>query len=114
MLIDDSSIDRFIAEKVIRQTYFANEILSMPHARLALDHLATIKDEAMVPNLIFLDIYMPEMDGFQFLEQYAKLPDLVRKRNILMLSSSITPVDLNRASSDPYVFKFLEKPITAV
>lgn len=54
MIIDDSNIDRFVAEKVIRQTYFAGEIITMPSAQLALDYLRVITDETSLPGIISL------------------------------------------------------------
>lgn len=113
MIIDDSNIDRFVAEKMIRQTYFAEHILTVPSAQLALDYLGVIKDEESLPDIIFLDINMPGMTGFEFLERYRELPELIRRQSIVMLSSTISQKDIDKATADPYVITFMEKPVSA-
>ena len=63
--------------------------------------------------VIFLDIMMPQMDGFQFLEAFEKLPEDQRMQmKVVMLSTSESFKDLNRANKNPYVRKFLNKPLT--
>jgi len=65
-----------------------------------------------LPGVIFLDIMMPGMDGFAFLEEFDKLPDPVRKTSkVIMLSTSESFKDLNRANQNRYVYKFLNKPL---
>ena len=65
------------------------------------------------PEVIFLDINMPEMDGFQFLDEYEKLPENQRMQmKVVLLSTSESFKDLNRANKNPYVRKFLNKPLT--
>jgi CheY-like chemotaxis protein len=64
-------------------------------------------------SLILLDIHMPGIDGFSFLEEFAKLnPALRRTWSIYMLSSSISPVDIKRAEAHPLVTGYVMKPLT--
>ncbi|WP_256009082.1 response regulator [Desertivirga xinjiangensis] len=114
MVVDDAKIDRFLAEKVISKYSFAEEVVSVESAISALDYLSTnTGDEEALPDLIFLDINMPEMNGFEFLAEYNKLPENIKKKCIIiMLSSSLHPEDKELALQSPYVCQFLNKPLT--
>ena len=114
LLVDDSEIDNFINSKLITKTHFAKETVEKLSGSAALEYLKTeCKKAESLPEVIFLDIMMPVMDGFGFLEEYEKLPDLIRdKCKIIMLSSSESFKDLNRANSSRLVNKFLNKPLS--
>lgn len=114
LLIDDNDIDNFINKKLLLKTKFAVDIVEKKSATSALDYLKSMVDEPEnVPDIIFLDIMMPVMDGFDFLEEYDSLSDVIKSRcRIIMLSSTESFKDLNRANSNKYVYKFLNKPLT--
>jgi CheY-like chemotaxis protein len=114
MVIDDTEMDRFIANRVLRKYNFADEVICVDSARAGLDYLLQyIDDLNELPQLIFLDIRMPEMDGFGFLEKYASLPDVIKEKSIvMMLSTSLDPVDHEKAKENPFVTRFLNKPLT--
>lgn len=113
MVIDDTQVDRYIAERNIRKYGFADEVICMDSAHSALNFLAGIVNEKDLPEYIFLDIRMPEVDGFGFLEKYENLPEPVRMNCIvMMLSTSLNPGDHERAKNNQYVSRFLNKPLT--
>jgi CheY-like chemotaxis protein len=113
MVIDDNEIDRYIANRNITKYDFAEEVITMESSKAALNFLCSLKDTPdQLPQLIFLDIRMPEIDGFGFLEEYEKLPESVKKNCIIMmLTTSLNPSDHERAKNNQYVSRFLNKPL---
>lgn len=113
MLVDDNEIDNLINQEMIRSTSFADEILVFLTGQEALNFLQENQgDKEALPEIIFLDINMPVMNGFQFLEIFDSLSDTVQEKcKIIMLSSSISPKDIDQAASSRYVRKYLNKPL---
>lgn len=113
LLIEDSTIDMFIHTKVLEQSGIADEIVCQPSARDALEYLKEASHHGFLPQLIFLDIRMPDMNGFEFLNECADLPnDIAQKMKVIMLSSSIDSSDIHMAKSYPQVIDFISKPLT--
>ena len=113
LLIDDNDIDNFINERIITSSFFSDKVDVKTSAQAALDFLrANISNTEMLPQVIFLDLNMPVMDGFAFLDEYNNFPDSLKKYcKMVVLSSSISPEDINRASTNPLVQKYLNKPL---
>ena len=113
MVIDDNQIDRRIAELNIERYDFAEEIISIGSARRALEYLeASANLSEKLPGLILVDIRMPEIDGFGFLDEYEKLPNSIRDHcTVMMLTSSLNSDDMDRAKKSKSLKGFVNKPI---
>ena len=113
LVIDDNPTDRFIAKRMAEKYQFTEEIILKESAIDALEYLQELEEfPKLLPQLIFLDINMPEMDGYEFLEEYGKLSETIKENCIvIMITSSIHPDDLKRAEDNPYVNRFVNKPI---
>ncbi len=113
MLIDDNELDNFINKKLLENEKFADTINVHQSAQSALDEIKRNENSPdQLPQIIFLDIMMPHMDGFGFLEELGKLSDNIRKTSkVIMLSTSESFKDLNRANQSRFVYKFLNKPL---
>lgn len=110
LLVDDGEVDNFIHTKIIEQAKFAKEIVATTSAEEALAYLENHPDQ--LPELIFLDISMPVMNGFQFLQEYHDFPDSIKDYcQIVVLSSSLDEAEIASISSSPYVTDFLSKPL---
>ncbi|MCE3279238.1 MAG: response regulator [Bacteroidetes bacterium] len=119
MLIDDNEIDNFINEKLIKSYYFAENVYVHTSSKSALEFLknieVTLKEvpSDLIPSHILLDINMPILDGFHFLEEFEKFnPELKNKIKIIMLTTSLNPLDMERSKNYKHVIKFLHKPLT--
>lgn len=113
MLIDDNHIDLKINSKIIGITKLFDEIISCQSGEEAIAYFTSHENQPdKLPHLILLDIQMPEMDGFEFLENYKLLPEeLKASSRIAMLSSTLDFGDIRRAEANPYVIKLLKKPL---
>jgi CheY-like chemotaxis protein len=113
MVVDDSSMERFITVKMIQLNKIAAHVVEMKTAQEALDHLSGLENDIQdLPEIIFLDLHMPGMDGFDFLRAYRLLPHAVQKRSVIMLTSSILLEDKLTALNDPHVIGFINKPLS--
>jgi len=110
LLIDDNYIDNFVTRRILESSNFADQIFVQQSAT---DAIEAIRDGLIKPDVIFLDLRMPLMNGFEFLQEYDKLTDHDKtSTKIFMLSSSLDPVDVKRSGQNKYITQFIHKPLT--
>jgi CheY-like chemotaxis protein len=120
LLIDDDEPTNFMSNMVLEEADCTNHIQIVQSAKKALDYLSTptepCKEQGShpYPELIFLDINMPAMNGWEFLDRYSQLKQpSAQKPVIIMLTTSINPDDQLKAEKIPLIDGFENKPITS-
>lgn len=113
-LIDDDKIFQLTASKTILATSITDSVLQFENGEEALQYLKDNRSNTVaLPDYIFLDINMPRIDGWMFLDDYEALrPNLAKPVTIYMVSSSIDPRDIERAEQNTNVKKYVLKPVT--
>jgi CheY-like chemotaxis protein len=110
-LIDDSAFDLFIYEKLLIKSGITDTVKTFNSAREALKHLLT-EGSVLPETIILLDLQMPDMNGFEFVDEYANLPGFLREKvKIFMLSSTIDTRDIEKAKASPHIIDLLPKPL---
>ncbi len=113
-IVDDDKIFTFSIKKIMELNQFSKEVITFPNGAEAIVHLKKVLDEKLqLPDIILLDLNMPVMDGWQFLDEFKGI-DFGRKITIYIVSSSIDPLDHVKAKEYSSVSSFLVKPITRV
>ena len=114
LFIDDSPLDHFILKRILNKYNLAYEINCTPNGEEVIRFLEQNRQNSeLLPDVILLDIYMPEFDGWEFLEKAQKLySSLAKPFKLYILSSSINPKDINYSKQFPCVKSFVFKPIT--
>jgi CheY-like chemotaxis protein len=117
LLIDDDEISLLLCEMVLEQTAFAKQVIKLSDGKQGIDfyerQAQNLDATEAVPELIFLDLNMPIMNGWDFLEEFsAKYQAQFPKTRVAILSSSIDPHDVAKSKEYSFVIDFLNKPLT--
>lgn len=111
LLVDDDLATNFINQRIIKAAGFNVNVETCASGVAALDYLLEDSSKPQ-PGIILLDINMPEMDGWEFIDQFEKIPEEKRKDIVLaMLTTSINPDDESKAREKGIVTNFISKPL---
>lgn len=114
LLVEDDPITIMVCERIITMIAFAEKVTSCENGKLAIDHLRSLlENNKPIPEIIFLDINMPVMNGWDFLEELDNIKESFEQLpRIYILSSTVDPEDYKRAKSFPAVIDFISKPLS--
>ena len=111
-IIDDDEIFVFLAMKIIQSTGLVEKVQVFKDGEEGIEFLKSIADDqSQWPEIVLLDLNMPVMDGWEFLEEYNQLkPDMLSEIRLYLASSSISPHDIERSKAIKTVTDFIIKP----
>jgi CheY-like chemotaxis protein len=120
LLIDDDMVTWAICEMVLNKTGFSREVEKLGNGKEGIDYFSAFFEKKkkgdtslVAPDLILLDLNMPVMDGWTFLEDYIrKYAERLPGTRIAILSSTVNPEDFIKAQKYPIVIDFINKPLT--
>ena len=111
-LVDDDMVYQLLTKKMLSNHSDVERVLQFYNGQEALEHFkSNIENEEELPDVLFLDIRMPIMDGWQFLESYRQVKP-GKSPTIYMVSSSVAPEDVERARQTSEINDYIVKPIT--
>ncbi|TDO19679.1 response regulator [Pedobacter duraquae] len=112
LVIDDDDINIFIIKKIVEKTGYQVNMVAKTNGQLAVDYLTELQSQQQdFPDLILIDINMPVLNGWEFLEAYEKM-NAGQKIDMYMLSSSVYENDIEKAKTYKTVKGFISKPLS--
>lgn len=116
LLVDDDTTYLFITKKILEQQQNVEQINTFMNGLEALTYLKQhSKEENILPNILFLDLFMPIMDGWEFLNEFTEVKsNNLNKITIYICTSSISPHDVERAKKISSVSDYIIKPISKI
>ena len=113
LLVEDDPITIMVCDRIIKMTSFAEKVTSCENGKVAIDFLASPALNGNVPSIIFLDINMPVMNGWDFLEELEEVKLTFKNLpKIYLLSSTVDPEDYKKAKRFSLVEDFISKPLS--
>ncbi|NVK53116.1 MAG: response regulator [Flavobacteriaceae bacterium] len=115
LLIDDDPATNFLHKLIIKKEDCTENIICIQSAKEALDYLKTRNEKGIYPHpeMIFLDINMPGMNGWEFLNEYEKNEKEQKAKIVVMLTTSLDPEDKKKADNIKEINRFISKPLTS-
>ena len=112
-VIDDDDIYQFAVARIIESALKTSSVMSFYDGEEALEYFESLKgNDDPIPDIIFLDINMPRLNGFEFMEGYNKIKNrLSKKSKVYMVSSSIDPADIQRSKEMDGIEDYVSKPL---
>ncbi len=112
-IVDDDKIYTFLIKKTIEQTNLVDMVKIFDNGLNALNFLKkNAANHDSLPEIILLDLSMPIMDGWQFIEEYANIKTEIKKKVVIVMwSSSVNPINIERASKISEISKYIIKPM---
>jgi len=112
LVIDDDDINIFIIKKIVEKTGYEAKMVAKTNGLMAIDYLKELmENEQILPHLILIDINMPVLNGWEFLDAYEKL-GISKEIDMYMLSSSVYENDIEKAKTYKTVKGFISKPLS--
>ncbi|MBS1532272.1 MAG: response regulator [Bacteroidetes bacterium] len=113
VLIDDEPIFHKIVQMTLKYSELSHQATYSYDGEIVLDYLEEKRAEARsLPDYIFIDLYMPRFNGWDFLNRFQKIYQSLKKNiSIYVVSSSVDPRDVDRSKSYPFVTTFISKPV---
>lgn len=114
-IIDDDDIYKFTITKTLQHLHLSQNVITFSDGEEALEFFAREKDNpAALPDVILLDINMPLMDGFQFMDEFIKVKSIIQKQmSVFLVTSSVDHSDVERSNLIPEIKEYIIKPIRA-
>lgn len=113
LLVEDDPITIMVCERIMKMTFFAEKVTSCENGKIAFDFLMSSRVSDTLPKIIFLDINMPVMNGWDFLEELNKVKsDFKELPRIYLLSSTVDPEDYLKAKKFLLIKDFISKPLS--
>jgi len=113
LLVEDDPITIMVCDRIIKMLSFAEKVTSCENGKIAIDFLNALEEKEKMPPIIFLDINMPVMNGWDFLEEFEKVrSNFENLPKIYLLSSTVDPEDYKKAKKFSLVQDFISKPLS--
>jgi CheY-like chemotaxis protein len=112
LVIDDNEVDQLVTQQLLKKDLGAEDVAQAGNGIEAMQWIRDLKSNLPNSLVILLDVRMPLMDGFQFLDAFESLSeDLKKKTKIIMLSSTLDPRDIEQAEAHKNVIEMFSKPL---